>query len=131
MKLNEPSGIFHFSVLENDDLQQTLSKLSQGKTINNHPTEVSSVDLTHLRQDSGNIIVLIPKEHPLDASTLKGLNGCQCLTVTYQKGMGEQGSIINFFIEENRFKFEINLKKAALEHITLSSQLLKLGRIIE
>ena len=53
------------------------------------------------------------------------------LTVGDTEGFGQKGVIINLYIEDNKVKFEININAAKKAGLTLSSQLLKLARIIK
>ena len=40
------------------------------------------------------------------------------------------GVVINFFIEDSKVHFEINLKAAEQDNIQISAQLVRLGRIV-
>jgi hypothetical protein len=132
-----PSGLqnavkLRFAVLDNADLFQELSTFARGKKVRNHEIQVVPITTTDLTPKAGNIVILIPKNNnTLDSTFLDKLVGCECLTITYKKGMIHEGSIVNFFIKENKFNFEINLSKAKLEQIELSSQFLKLGEVVE
>ena len=52
------------------------------------------------------------------------------LTVSDTAGFAQKGVIINFFVEENRIRFEINLRAAKKAGFNISSDLLKLARIV-
>lgn len=65
------------------------------------------------------------------AHILEILKGKNILTISDTKGFGKQGVMINFFMEENKVRFEINLEKARQANLTISSKLLRLARIIE
>jgi len=53
------------------------------------------------------------------------------LTVGDMEGFARMGGIINFYTENNKLRFEINVKAAKRAQLKLSSHLLKLARIIE
>jgi hypothetical protein len=62
--------------------------------------------------------------------TLKQTRGKHILVVTEHEGLARKGSAMNFFIEENRVRFEINLEIARAEKLQISSNLLKLGKLV-
>jgi hypothetical protein len=61
---------------------------------------------------------------------LKQTKGKHILIVTEHEGLARKGSAMNFFIEENRVRFEINLEAARTEKLQISSNLLKLGKLV-
>jgi hypothetical protein len=52
------------------------------------------------------------------------------LTIGDSPGYAEQGVMVNFYLEENKVRFEINREAAARARLGISSQLLKLARIV-
>jgi hypothetical protein len=74
------------------------------------------------------------KENPPEArlkAVLKAANESSTLIVTETRGLAEKGATINFFIEDNRVRFEINTRAAKRAHLQLKAKLLQLGKIIE
>ncbi len=61
---------------------------------------------------------------------LKAVEKFKTLTVGDVEGFAQAGGSINFFIEEEKIRFEINLQASQRQGIRISSQLLKLARII-
>lgn len=55
--------------------------------------------------------------------------GATVLTLGDSEGYAEQGVMVNFYMEDNRVRFEINPEAAGRAHLKFSSQLLKLARI--
>ncbi len=53
------------------------------------------------------------------------------LLVGESPGFAEQGGTINFFIEENRVRFEVNMEVAKQEQLKISSKLLSLAKILK
>jgi hypothetical protein len=51
------------------------------------------------------------------------------LTIGRDPQFIEKGGIINFFAENNRLRYEINLDEASTSSITFSSKLLRFGRL--
>ena len=61
---------------------------------------------------------------------LERIRGKPVLTIGDTDGYAKQGVIINFYIEKNRIKFEINVEAAERAGLRISSELLKLARIV-
>jgi hypothetical protein len=62
---------------------------------------------------------------------LRTLNGVPVLTVSDMPGFAQQGGIIELYIEDSRVQFAINLNAARRVALKLSSQLLRLAKIVE
>lgn len=60
---------------------------------------------------------------------LAGVRGRPVLTVTDSNGFAERGAVLNFYTEQNKIRFEINIDAARRSGLTISSQLLRLARI--
>jgi hypothetical protein len=52
------------------------------------------------------------------------------LLVTEASGLTNEGAMINYYVEDNRVRFEINPQAARRAGLQVSSKLLKLGRIV-
>lgn len=65
----------------------------------------------------------------LDA-ILKRVGNSPMLTVGDSEGYAERGVMVNFYLEESRVRFEINPAAARQGGLRISSQLLKLARIV-
>lgn len=59
---------------------------------------------------------------------LTGLKDCPVLTVGDSKDLLESGGIINFVMEQQKVRFEINESAAKRSRLKISSQLLRLAR---
>ncbi len=122
---------FYFTVVENEPLIEALRQVTASKKMAGREIEVRSIDVSKISQKSDEVVVAIPERRAFAALELKKLKGCRCLTVTYQEGMSQEGSIVNFFSDGNHLRFEISLLRAREEGLELSSQLLKLGKVHE
>jgi hypothetical protein len=76
------------------------------------------------------ILLLCASEAKDTASILASLKGNPILTVGETDRFGKLGGIINFYIEENKVRFEINIDAAEKARLKISSQLLSLAKII-
>lgn len=59
------------------------------------------------------------------------LKNVRVLTVSEVDGFAEQGGIINFVSERNKVRFEINPEAAKRTGLTISSELLKLAKLVK
>jgi hypothetical protein len=64
------------------------------------------------------------------AAAIDRLRGVATLVVGEEPGFAEHGAIINFFLEENKIRFEINAKVAQQAKLKISSKLLSLAKIV-
>ena len=58
------------------------------------------------------------------------LNGAPTLLVADQEGLGRKGAMINFFLENDRVRFEINPGAARQAGLAISADLLEIGKIV-
>jgi hypothetical protein len=77
-------------------------------------------------------IIFIPasEEYRLTA-VMSTVNGLPILTVSEIPAFAQRGGMINFITVDNKIRFEINLDAAQHVGIQISSQLLKLARIVK
>ncbi|OHE55951.1 MAG: hypothetical protein A2Z47_06915 [Thermodesulfovibrio sp. RBG_19FT_COMBO_42_12] len=61
---------------------------------------------------------------------LENLKGLNILTISDNKGFAQQGVVINFYIEEDKVRFEINQDAANRSGLKISSKLLSLAKIV-
>jgi hypothetical protein len=55
----------------------------------------------------------------------------QVLIVGESQGFALHGAAVNFFIEANKIRFEINVEAAKRHHLKISAKLLALARVVE
>lgn len=60
---------------------------------------------------------------------LASVRGRPIITVGDAKGFADGGAVFNFYSEDNKIRFEINIDAARRTGLSISSQLLRLGRI--
>ncbi|MDR3706792.1 MAG: YfiR family protein [Capsulimonadaceae bacterium] len=120
---------FSIGVLGDDPFGAALDQTVQGKTIDDHKIVIRrSSNLDDLKTCQ---ILFIGSSHKRDfAAILARLKGDNVLTVGECDGFATQGGMINFFIEENKVRFEINPRAAERANLQISAQLLRLGRVV-
>lgn len=129
--LLKPSDAEHFSlcVIGGPDLR------AQFAVLDNEPLQAKKIRITHVDPQG-----TLPPCDTIFASAsaggsseklLQSLKGRGVLTIGESDHFCAQGGIINFFFEERKLRFEINLTRAREEQIRISAKLLKHARTIE
>ncbi|MGD9722869.1 MAG: YfiR family protein [Pirellulales bacterium] len=67
---------------------------------------------------------------PLAQRAVARLKGLPVLTVGEMPGFAAQGGCINFFIQDNKIRFEVNLEAARQQRLKVSAKLLALAKIV-
>jgi hypothetical protein len=70
-------------------------------------------------------------DRKLAGRLLSDLRGSSTLTVGEIKGFADLGGVINLVVEENKLRFEINLRAARQTRLKISSKLLALAKIVD
>jgi len=78
-----------------------------------------------------NILFISSSERRRMHALLDAIRGLDLLTVGDTEGYAQEGVMVNFYIEASKVKFEINLDSIKKSRIGVSSQLLKLGRMVD
>ncbi len=64
-------------------------------------------------------------------SSIERIEGRKILTIGDRQGIAKKGAVISFIMVSNRVQFEINTKSAERANLKISSQLLKIARIVD
>jgi hypothetical protein len=116
-------------VLGRDPFGEELRDIANDKTVNGRKLQVSQVaDLQTAR--TCHIIFIASSEKAQLKQALEGLRGSDALTVGDTKGFVEQGGMINFVLENDRVRFEVNHKAAEQAGLKVSSKLLNVARAV-
>jgi hypothetical protein len=122
-------GTLRLCVLGQGALGEAVTVL-QGKRVG---SRVWAVRPAPDRADPGacDVLVIEASETGSLPRLLDTLGHQPVLTVGDTEGYGQRGVMINFYLEQSRVRFEINLAAARRAGFRISSQLLKLARIVE
>jgi len=121
-----PNDPFYVCVLGQDPFGPLLESALKGESINGAPMAARRVAAP---EDAANCRVLFmnaSKDAQL-GNILSALGTSAILTVSDMPGFTRGGGMIQFVIDGNRVRFEINLAAAKRAGLNLSSQLLKLA----
>ncbi len=78
-----------------------------------------------------NVLFVSSSERRRVSALLDSVKGMDLLTVGDTEGYAQSGIMVNFYIVGKNVRFEINLNAIRRARINVSSQLLKLGRIVD
>ena len=130
--LKDPEAPIQFGVVSNSELLSELEASSIGKKIGTHPIQIRNLLLEEsISKNWPAVVLLMSKSDTLNVQALKKFKNCRCLIITHKSGWADLGSVINFYLENEKLRFEINPKTAKDQELELSSQILRLGKIIE
>ena len=104
------------------DLEQTVS----GKLINQHPIAVKLYRTAVDARACHILFISNSEKHRLD-DILKTLNDAPVLTVGETEQFTPSGGMINFILESNKIRFQINDAAAKAANLKISSKLLSLA----
>jgi hypothetical protein len=120
---------FVVAVLGDDPFGDALDRTLAGKTVASRPIAVRRLSSPEEAQHA-NIVFVSSSEKAQISHVLRVLGGARVLTVGEMSGFAEQGGMIGFRTENRRIRFDINADQAHRAGLRISSQLLKLARIV-
>ena len=116
-------------VFRTDPFGDALHEMIRGKNINNRDllarrvNDVPELSICH-------IVFVSEKEEGREPEILNRLKGTSALVIGETGRFAERGGGIQFFLENNRLRFAVNIDAVQRAHLTLSSKLLALARIV-
>nr|NQU93596.1 YfiR family protein [Bacteroidota bacterium] len=126
--LNE-SDDFKIVVLGNCGILKPLQQISEMRTIDGKKITVKNIqNIDEL--ESCHILYISEKRIDELAIVLKSLENFQTVTISNCEGCLQKGLSINFVIENEKVRFEINKTMLDKNKVKISSQLLKLAVVI-
>src|SRR3984893_9218218 len=118
-------------LLRHDPFGTTLDRIVADKKINGRGIAVRRLkwgkDLKELKDFNHLFISSSEREH-LD-TVVDVMKYLPVLTIGDSAGFARRGGIINFALEDNKVRFEVNVEAAKRADITISSRLLALAKI--
>lgn len=121
---------FVVGVLGRDPFGRVLDDTLSGKTLGGRPIVVRRLEKAQEAETVQILFVSSSAAGELPA-ILRATEGRPILTVGDSEGLARRGVILNFRLQENRVRFEVNLRRAEESHLRISSQLLKLAVAVE
>ncbi|HET9098899.1 MAG TPA: YfiR family protein [Acidobacteriaceae bacterium] len=122
----EKSDVLNVCILGKDPFGNTLDQIVAGETIDNGHLAVLRLANEQSVQDCAILFIGESESSHLERD-LAAVAQLPILTVSDIPGFMESGGTIQFVLQENRVRFEVNLNAARKCGIGLSSQLLKVA----
>lgn len=126
--LEPEAAQFHLCVYGEDPFDGALAVI-EGKQIDGKEIVVQRVGQSEGVANCQMVFVSASQRHELGPLISK-LVAKPVLTVGDTPGYGKDGVIVNFYIEQRKVRFEINVQAAKSAGLKVSSKLLALARII-
>jgi hypothetical protein len=117
---------FNICVYGPDPFGPLLDAALKGESIGNSPMAPKRLPALEDLASCRILFVSMSRENQL-AAILAASQAANILTVSDIAGFARRGGMIEFVLEGNRVRFEINMASAQRAGLTLSSQLLKLA----
>jgi hypothetical protein len=112
-----------------DPFGNILDEIIRGKNINNH--ELLARRINELPDLKGCQLVFAgEREEKRLPEILNSLKGTNVLLVGESEDFAERGGGIQFYLENNRMRFAVNVDAVQRAHLTVSSKLLALAKIV-
>ena len=127
-RASDARNTINFCVFGADPFGKTLSSI-EGRIVRGKKMQTKPVRSLREARDCHMLFISASEKEQLPRilATVKGL---PVLTIADASGFAQQGVMINFYMEQNKVRFEVNEDKAKDSKLSISSQLLKLARIV-
>ena len=126
---NNDSQTFNVGVLGESPIINSLNEIARDKRVKSKVMTIKRCD--NFSDVASCQILFVPRNAAYSLETiLSKVGNRQILIVTEQLGYGSKGAHINFLTEENRLKFEVNLRSVTAAGLRISSQLLQHAVIV-
>jgi hypothetical protein len=120
---------FTIGILGEDPFGPALEQTIEGETIHSRKLIILRSQRAEDLKDC-QIIFISKSEKSRVADILPKLTSRRILTVSEIPGFTSRGGIINFYLDDNKVRFEINRANAQRAGLLISSQLLSLGKLV-
>lgn len=127
-KSPEPTGTITVCVVGSDPFGPALAAI-EGKTVEGKKVRIRRDPAAQSVKGCEVLFISGPEEERLN-SVLEAVKGLSVLTIGDTKGFAQKGVMINFYMENKNVRFEINQKAAERAGLKISSNLLKIAKIV-
>ncbi len=125
----DASAPFRICVFGQDPFGQALLDITHEKIVSGHKLQVDQVVDVALARTC-HILFIASSEKVQLKRIFESLQGTDVLTVGDIKGFAELGGIINFVLENDRVRFEVNRRAADRAGLKISSKLLGVAKLV-
>src|SRR6185437_1696409 len=126
----KPQSAFPVCVLGRDPFGAELQAEINGGSINGQHLELRHIESPE-RARGCRILFISASEDDRLRGILSALKSAPLLTVSDMRDFCSRGGMIQFVLQDNRVRFEVNLRATDRAGLTLSSQLLKVAAAVQ
>jgi len=116
-------------IVGEDPFSSELESELRSRTVRSRPVSIIRLRSTDNLSTCHIVFIPVMEKHQA-ARIVRGLKESSTLTVGEFAGFAAQGGIINFVVEGNRLRFEVNTFNAERAGLKISSKLLNLAEIV-
>jgi len=114
-----------------DGVSKALEEIARSKRVEGHPIVVRRFQSMANYTACHILFISASVDDQQKTAAIRKLKGTPTLLVGDEPGFAaEKGGTVNFFLEENRIRFEINAEVANRDQLKISSKLLSLAKIV-
>jgi hypothetical protein len=123
-------GDFNIGVVGDSPMYEELKKSIEGKFVGDQKITIKKVSSSSPVFDCQ--ILFVSDDAGKNIKKIAGKTAHNpVLLVSETDGMAQKGSCINFVIESNRLKLEINQNNITQRELSIASELLQLGKLVK
>jgi hypothetical protein len=126
----QPDSPIVIGILGTDPFGTTIDLVVGDKKINGRGFVVKRLKWGSDLKDCSMLFVSSSETAHLD-ELLRLVKGLPILTIGETPAFARRGGVINFTLEDNKVRFEVNIEAAKRADLTISSRLLTLARIVQ
>jgi hypothetical protein len=121
---NEP---FVVAVAGNSPCTAELEKIAKERKVNGRDLIIKTVTTCEAARDA-HVLFIFSSEDPRLKDWFAAVRGRSVLTIGESELFGKQGGIINFALEGEKIRFDLNIEQAEAAGLRISAQLQKRAR---
>jgi hypothetical protein len=127
--LTDTNAPFVIGILGKDPFGRSFAEAGQSERVKDRPVEMRWSSTAEKLTDCQIVFIARSEAHRLD-ELLSTFAGKPILVVTDEPGAVQRGSMINFFKDRGKVRFELNLAAADRAHLKFSAKLLQVGKVV-
>jgi hypothetical protein len=127
---NEKSP-FVIGILGTSQVQDTLAKIAESKKIGDRPIVIRNFAEPKDIKDCQIIFVPSTIADLQQKEVLNLVRNSRILVVGETSGYSAKGAAMNFYMEDNKIRFEVNTEAAKRQQLKVSSKLLSMAKIVQ
>lgn len=130
---SQPDSPIVIGILGDDPFGATLDRIVADKKINGRALVVRRLKWSRDFKDvkDCNILFVSSSEKEHIDTVVEMMKQLPILTIGDAPGFARRGGIMNFTLEDNKVRFEVNVEAAKHADLTISSRLLTLAKIVQ